>query len=58
LADGVVPDVRGLTTRNAVRELHRAGFRVQLTRGTTAIQQPAAGTLLKPGSVVRLAADR
>ena len=58
LADGVVPNVRGLTTRNAVRELHRAGFRVQLTRGAAAAQQPAAGTRLKPGSVVRLTADQ
>ncbi|HRN54472.1 MAG TPA: penicillin-binding protein 2, partial [Gemmatimonadaceae bacterium] len=28
-----VPDVRGLPTRRAVRELHRAGFRVQVVSG-------------------------
>jgi cell division protein FtsI (penicillin-binding protein 3) len=49
-----VPDVGGLPLRVAVRELHRAGFRVQLTdgaRGTT----PPAGAALRTGSVVRLA---
>lgn len=49
-----VPDVRGLPTRRAVRELHRAGFRVQLVRGGDG-QQPEAGTMLKAGAVVRLA---
>ena len=52
-----VPDVRGLPTRAAVRELHKAGFRVQLVRGTGGEQQPAAGTLLRSGSLVRLAAN-
>lgn len=52
-----VPDVRGLPTREAVRTLHRAGFRVRLVRGGTE-QQPAAGTMLNAGAVVRLAADQ
>jgi len=49
-----VPDVRGLTTRRAVRELHRAGFRVQLMNAPEGEMQPAAGTMLRSGSVVRL----
>lgn len=52
-----VPDVRGLSTRRAVRELHRAGFRVQVVRGG-AEQQPAAGTRLRTGSLVRIAGER
>jgi cell division protein FtsI (penicillin-binding protein 3) len=52
-----VPDVRGLPTRAAVRELHKAGFRVQLVRGGGVDQQPAAGTLLRAGSLVRLIAN-
>ena len=51
-----VPDVRGLPTRRAVRELHRAGFRVQLVQGSGL--QPAAGTMLRSGSVVRLGSER
>ena len=53
-----VPDVHGMTTRAAVREMHRAGFRVQLVRGTTQEQQPVAGTMLRAGSLVRLSAER
>lgn len=51
-----VPDVRGMPTRRAVRELHRAGFRVQLVQGGG--MQPAAGTMLRSGSVVRLGNER
>ena len=54
-----VPDVAGLGTRQAVRELHRAGFRVALVRsGGGAETMPAAGTVLAAGSTVRLAAQR
>lgn len=53
-----VPDVRGLTTRRAVRALHRAGFRVQLVRAPRGEVQPAPGTLLRSGSVVRLGNQR
>lgn len=50
-----VPDVRGLPTRSAVRELHRAGFRVALSRrGDEGATVPAAGTRLPAGAVVRL----
>ncbi len=51
-----VPNVSGLPTRLAVRELHRAGFRVQLVQGSGL--QPAAGTLLRAGTVVRLGSER
>ena len=49
-----VPDVHGLPLRVAVRELHRAGFRVQLTDGGGGTTPPA-GAALRTGSVVRLA---
>lgn len=53
-----VPDVRGLPTRRAVRELHRAGFRVQLVSGRAGDVSPAPGTYLRSGSVVRLGNNR
>jgi cell division protein FtsI (penicillin-binding protein 3) len=53
-----VPDVRGLPTRSAVRELHKAGFRVQLVRAPAGEVQPSPGTLLRSGSVVRLGNER
>ena len=49
-----VPDVRGLSTRSAVRALHRAGFRVSLATRQSAPTIPESGTLLPPGSVVKL----
>lgn len=49
-----VPDVRGLPLRSAVRALHRAGFRVTLGSALGAPTVPAAGTLLSPGSMVKL----
>jgi cell division protein FtsI (penicillin-binding protein 3) len=54
-----VPDVHGLMLRDAVRSLHSAGFRVQLTRGTggTVATSPAAGALAPTGSLVRLLFD-
>jgi cell division protein FtsI (penicillin-binding protein 3) len=51
-----VPDVKGMPTRRAVRELHRAGFRVQLVQGGGI--SPAPGTMLRSGSVVRLGNER
>jgi len=57
----VIPDVRGMTLRDAVRSLHSAGFRVQLTgvngRGMgsgTAGTSPAAGEMAPTGTLVRL----
>jgi len=50
-----VPDVRGLTLREAVRSLHEAGFRVQLARaGASAETQPPKGVVAPPGALVRL----
>ncbi|ODT02743.1 MAG: hypothetical protein ABS52_12080 [Gemmatimonadetes bacterium SCN 70-22] len=49
-----VPDVRGLPLRVAVRELHRAGFRVQLTAGGRGGTSPVAGAAVRTGSLVRL----
>lgn len=49
-----VPDVRGLPLRSAVRALHRAGFRVTLASTLGSPTVPAPGTLLSPGSIVKL----
>ena len=49
-----VPDVRGLSVRQAVRALHGAGFRVRLVTGTSSGTSPAAGTMAAPGSLVQL----
>jgi cell division protein FtsI (penicillin-binding protein 3) len=51
-----IPDVRGMRLRDAVRSLHDAGFRVQLTRGASSASntEPAPGALVPPGSLVRL----
>lgn len=50
-----VPDVHGLPLRVAVRELHRAGFKVQLTSGGGGVTAPPAGSPARTGSLVRLA---
>lgn len=55
-APRAVPDVRGLPLRKAVLALHEAGFKVTLTDGASGTTAPAAGTLARAGSVVRLAA--
>lgn len=49
-----VPDVRGLPLRVAVRELHRAGFRVQLTAAGGGVTSPPAGAPSRTGALVRL----
>jgi len=54
VSERLVPDVRGLSTRQAIAQLHRAGFRVQVVEGGTGgATQPAAGTRLSSGEVVR-----
>jgi cell division protein FtsI (penicillin-binding protein 3) len=58
--DRAVPDVRGLSLRDAVRSLHSAGFRVELDRAganTAAFTTPAAGALAPAGSLIRLTYD-
>jgi cell division protein FtsI (penicillin-binding protein 3) len=58
-----VPDVRGMSLREAVRSLHSAGFRVQLGRmgppgASEIISSPSAGSIAPAGSMVRLQFDR
>jgi cell division protein FtsI (penicillin-binding protein 3) len=55
-----VPNVRGMQLREAVRTLHRAGFRVQLAGATGAASNtwPHAGSILREGALVRLVSDR
>lgn len=50
-----VPDVRGLSTRQAVHLLHLAGFRVQLIPGSTGVTIPAVGTVVNAGALIRFA---
>jgi cell division protein FtsI (penicillin-binding protein 3) len=57
-APRAVPDIRGMTIRDAVRTLHKAGFRVGyaghgIARPSTATL-PAAGTVARQGALVRL----
>jgi cell division protein FtsI (penicillin-binding protein 3) len=52
-----VPDVHGLSLRDAVRSLHGAGFHVRLARGSDGATEPAAGSIAAAGSVVRLFHD-
>jgi membrane peptidoglycan carboxypeptidase len=49
-----VPDVSGLTLREAVRALHRSGFRVRLVPQRGGATLPPAGTPLAAGSIVKL----
>ncbi|MEO5590513.1 MAG: penicillin-binding transpeptidase domain-containing protein [Gemmatimonadaceae bacterium] len=50
----VIPEVAGLSARDAVRALHQAGFRVTLSRLLSTSTLPIAGTLRRTGSVVQL----
>lgn len=49
-----VPDVHGLPLRDAVQSLHQAGFHVRLVRGTDGGTDPAAGSVVPAGALVRL----
>lgn len=49
-----VPDISGLTLRDAVRALHQSGFRVRLIPQRGGATLPAAGTALAAGSIVKL----
>ncbi|MEO8561990.1 MAG: penicillin-binding transpeptidase domain-containing protein [bacterium] len=51
----LVPDVHGLSLRQAVHALHTAGFHVQLSAGALGSTSPAAGSLAPVGTVVQLA---
>jgi cell division protein FtsI (penicillin-binding protein 3) len=50
-----IPNVRGLSVREAVRALHSAGFRVRIVTASSSGTVPAAGTMAAPGSMVQLA---
>ncbi|GBD33530.1 Penicillin-binding protein PbpB [bacterium HR33] len=57
--DRPVPDVRGMTLRQAARVLHQAGFRVRVAGfGTVSEMSPAPGTIRSMGSTVTLTARR
>jgi cell division protein FtsI (penicillin-binding protein 3) len=54
-----VPDVHGMSIRDAVRTLHKAGFHVGYSSGRSATRapaatSPAAGALVRQGTLVRL----
>lgn len=57
-APRVVPDVRGMSLRDAVRTLHSAGFRVGYSGRAggriSAATFPAAGSVVRQGSLIRL----
>jgi beta-lactam-binding protein with PASTA domain len=55
LAARAVPDVHGLSLRQAVHALHAAGFRVKLDSGSSGRTIPAAGAIAPAGSLVQLA---
>jgi hypothetical protein len=50
-----VPDVRGVPARVAARELHRAGLRVAFVSGVPFMVSPAPGSIVKRGTLVRVA---
>jgi len=52
-----VPDVHGWPLRAAVRVLHRSGLQVEIVPGTPGTTVPAAGTLVRRGTVVRLGGE-
>jgi beta-lactam-binding protein with PASTA domain len=49
-----VPEVQGLSLRQAVLALHAAGFHVQLAGGMPMVTSPAAGSLAPAGTLVHL----
>ena len=56
---GTVPDLRGMSARDAVRRLVKLGMDVRITGdGFVASQDPPAGAALEPGAVCRLVLDR
>jgi cell division protein FtsI (penicillin-binding protein 3) len=62
VADGsprTVPDLLGLSARDAVRTLGRSGFVARLAGdGFVVAQQPIAGATLEPGALCRLVLER
>lgn len=57
-AKGTVPDVRGLSVRDALERLEKAGYTVRVSgSGYVADQHPAAGTRARKGATVGLRLD-
>jgi cell division protein FtsI (penicillin-binding protein 3) len=57
--EGMMPDLRGMSARAAVRALARAGMSARVAgQGVVTAQDPMAGTALEPGASVRLWLDR
>ena len=57
--DGIVPDVRGMSARDAVRAFMRAGLAPRVDgNGVVVEQSPAAGTTLMPGDPALLKLQR
>lgn len=52
-----IPDVRGMSLRDAVLTLHHAGFHVKLVPGGTGLTDPPAGSLVRAGTLVRIFHD-
>jgi cell division protein FtsI (penicillin-binding protein 3) len=58
LVEVAVPEVVGLSLRAVARLLHENGLRMQLSGwGTAASSDPAAGTLVPKGSVIRVVGE-
>ncbi|MDB4885293.1 MAG: penicillin-binding protein transpeptidase [Gemmatimonadetes bacterium] len=54
LAPRAVPEVQGLSLREAARRLQAAGFNVQLANLPAGVTAPAAGQVVRAGSVILL----
>jgi membrane peptidoglycan carboxypeptidase len=54
MAPRSVPDVRGLSVREAVRALHNAGLRVKIAGSPGSGTVPVAGTVVAPGTLIQL----
>ena len=58
-SEPLFPDLRGLGARDAVRMLARLGLTARVQgAGVVVEQEPAAGSLIEPGSVATLTLDR
>lgn len=59
MADSGLPDLRGMSAREALRELARLGMTARMQGvGTVAEQDPPAGTPIEPGAMCTLVLDR
>lgn len=57
--DGIVPDLRGMSARDAVRTLARVGLTPKVAgNGVVTTQDPIAGSPLESGTSIRLWLDR